>query len=101
MTAGKQMSGEWCLLLTLLLAFPAAAQDVARAPGHATISEITPVPASTPDKEAARPGMTTPPEATPRPATLKRAAKSGRDDAPSDRLPASQLGMGCAEEKNQ
>ena len=101
MTVRKQMPGEWRLLLSLLLAFPAAAQDVARAPGDAARSELTPVPASTPGKEVTRPGMTTPPEATPRPATLKRAAKSDRDDAPSDRLPASQLGMGCAEEKNQ
>jgi hypothetical protein len=108
MSVGKQIPSAWSLLLSglvfLLVAFLAAAQDVTRAPGDTARSAMAPVPASAKSalaKDAVRPVKATHPEATPMPAIPKQAAKSHREDPPSERLPASQLGMGCAEDKNQ
>ncbi len=110
MSVGKQISSAWSLLLSglvfLLVAFPAAAQDVTRAPGDTARSAMTPVPGSaksTLTKDAVRPVKASQPGATQKnmSAKPKPAAASGRDDPAFDRLPASDSGLGCAEVKDQ
>jgi hypothetical protein len=93
MKVRKQVCSEWCLLLALLLAFPAAAKDVA--------PDVAPIPASAPSKEATRQGKISQPQATPTPTDRKQTTKSGRENPPASSLPASELGMGCAEEKKE
>ncbi len=112
MSVGTQIPFAWpglqSGLVFLLVAFPVAAQDVTRAPGDATRSAMTPVTGAVPGaaksalaKDAVRPVKAIHPEAMPTPATPQKAAKGHREDPPSERLPASQLGMGCAEDKDQ
>lgn len=97
----KQMSRELCLYFALMLALPVAATEVAKVPGDAARTAINPVPPSVAGKEAPLQEKVTHPQVKPRLTAPKQAAKSSSNKPLPDWLPASQSGLGCAEEKDK